>query len=233
MAIGFQWLGHSTFLLDVDGHVVLPDPFLRGNPLAAAAPETLHPELIVVSHGHSDHVSDAVSIARQSNAIIIGNVEVCHWLQSKGAPEVRGMNTGGSASYGFLTARLTVAFHSSSMPDGSYGGSPNGFILTATASGQRMYFAGDTALFSDMELIGDARIDVAFLPIGDYFTMGIADSIRAIRYLRPRFVVPMHYNTFPIIQQDASGWANRVSSETSAVPIVLDPGGRFVVPSPV
>jgi L-ascorbate metabolism protein UlaG (beta-lactamase superfamily) len=132
-----------------------------------------------------------------------------------------------------MTVKLTIAFHSSSLPDGTYGGNPNGLIITAAESGQRLYFAGDTALFMDMELIGDERLDVAFLPIGDYYTMGPADSIRAIKYLRPRFVVPMHYNTFPHITQDASGWASRVASETNAVPIVLDPGGSFTVPSPV
>lgn len=230
MGIQFTWLGHSAFLVHIDGHPVLFDPFLTGNPLAAADPADLQPELIFLSHGHGDHVGDTVDIARNSGATVISNVEIAHWLSKKGAPRTSGQNTGGSANYGFCTAKLTAAFHSSSLPDGSYGGNPNGFLITAQESGQRLYYAGDTALFSDMELIGDERIDVAFLPIGDHFTMGTADSIKAIKFLRPRFVAPMHYNTFPHIMQDAGGWANRVSNETSAVPIVIDPGGSFTLP---
>jgi len=219
--------------MQIDGHSVVFDPFLTGNPLAATTPDALSPELILLSHAHGDHVGDIVAIANHTGAPTVSNVEISNWLHGHGVRDARGQNTGGLGDYGFVTVKLTIAFHSSSFPDGSYGGNPNGFIVTAHESGQRLYFAGDTALFSDMELIGDERIDVAFLPIGDYFTMGPADSIRAIKYIRPRFVVPMHYNTFPPIQQDASGWANRVSNETSAVPIVLDPGGEFAVPSVV
>lgn len=233
MGIKFQWLGHSAFDMHIDGHSVVFDAYLTDNPLAATMPDTLHPELILLSHAHGDHLGDTVDIAIASGAPTVSNVEISNWLRAHGVKNARGQNTGGLADYGFATVKLTLAFHSSAFPDGSNGGNPNGFIVTARESGQRLYFAGDTALFSDMELIGDERIDVAFLPIGDHFTMGPADSIRAIKYIRPRFVVPMHYNTFPPIQQDASGWANRVSNETSAVPIVLDPGGDFMVPSVV
>lgn len=230
MGIRLTWLGHSAFTVELDGHPVLFDPFLTGNPLAAAEPGDLNPELIFLSHGHGDHVGDTVEIATRTGATVITNVEIASWLSAKGVPHASGHNTGGSHNFGFCTAKFTIAFHSSSLPDGTYGGNPNGFLVTANQSGMRLYFAGDTALFSDMELIGDERIDVAFLPIGDYYTMGIADSIKAIRYLRPRYVVPMHYNTVPPIMQDASSWANRVSSETSAMPIVLDPGGSFGLP---
>ncbi|MBE2184441.1 MAG: metal-dependent hydrolase [Anaerolineae bacterium] len=230
MGIKFQWLGHSAFDMHIDGHSVVFDPFLTGNPLAATTPEMLSPELILLSHAHGDHLGDTVAIAQASGAPVVANVEISKWLFEHGVKNAQGQNSGGLGDYGFVTVKLTIAFHSSSFPDGSYGGNPNGFIVTARESGQRLYFAGDTALFSDMALIGDERIDVAFLPIGDYYTMGTADSIRAIKYIRPRFVVPMHYNTAPPISQDASGWANRVSNETSAVPIVLDPGGEFSVP---
>jgi L-ascorbate metabolism protein UlaG (beta-lactamase superfamily) len=230
MGISFRWLGHSAYSMDIDGHEVLFDPFLTNNPLAAADPESLTPELIFLSHGHGDHVGDSVAIAQRTGAPVITNVEIAHWLKGKGVSSAAGYNTGGTGDFGFCTCKFTIAFHSSVLPDGSNGGNPNGFIVTARESGMRLYFAGDTALFSDMELIGDERIDVAFLPIGDHFTMGPADSIKAIKFLRPRFVSPMHYNTFPPIMQDASGWANRVSSDTSAVPIVLDPGGSFNLP---
>ena len=127
-----------------------------------------------------------------------------------------------------MAVKSTFAIHSSSLPDGSYGGLASGFVIS-TRGGQRIYFAGDTALFSDMQLIGDEGIDVALLPIGDYFTMGRADSLKAIRFVRPKVVIPMHYNTFPPIVQDASRWANRVSSETDTQPVVIDPGGSYTL----
>jgi L-ascorbate metabolism protein UlaG (beta-lactamase superfamily) len=230
MAITFTWLGHSAFQIDIDGHKVLVDPFLTGNPLAARKADEVEAEIILLSHAHGDHLGDTVAVAQRTGASVICNAEMSYWIQAKNA-KVHGQNTGGRADYGFMSVKLTIAFHSSSFPDGAYGGNPNGFIITAKESGQKLYFAGDTALFSDMQLIAEEGIDAAFLPIGDYFTMGIDDSIKAIKYLHPRFVVPMHYNTFDVIAQDGGAWANRVSSETSATPIVLDPGGSFTVPN--
>ncbi|MCS7071109.1 MAG: metal-dependent hydrolase [Anaerolinea sp.] len=229
MSVQITWLGHSAFQVNIDGHSVLFDPFLTGNPLAAATADSLNPELIFLSHAHGDHLGDTVAIAQRNGCGVVCNAEMSYWLKAHGVTHVHGQNTGGSADYGFCTAKLTIAFHSSSFPDGAYGGEPNGLIVTAKASRKRLYFAGDTALFSDMQLIGEERIDLAFLPIGDYFTMGIADSIRAIKYIQPRYVMPMHYNTFDLIAQNAVEWANRVSSETSAQPIVLDPGGSFTL----
>lgn len=227
MAIKITWLSHSAFALDIDGHPVLLDPFITGNPLAAAELDDLAAEYILISHGHGDHVGDAVEIARRVGAATISNVEIAHWLKRKGVANTHGQNTGGCNDYGFMTVKLTQAFHSSSLPDGSYGGMPNGFIITG--GGYRLYFAGDTALFGDMALYGDEGIDLAILPIGDYFTMGVDDAVRAVKLIRPRLALPMHYNTFPPIQQNASYWANRVSSETDAQPIVLDPGQSYVL----
>jgi L-ascorbate metabolism protein UlaG (beta-lactamase superfamily) len=153
-------------------------------------------------------------------------VEIAHWADRQGVSRTHGQNTGGGFDHGFVHAKQTIAFHSSSFSDGTYGGDPNGFIFT-TKSGQRIYFAGDTALFSDMQLIGDANIDIAFLPIGDNFTMGPDDAVQAIKYIHPKLVVPMHYNTFPLIAVDVVGWARRVNNETGAQPVVLDPGGSF------
>ncbi|MBE2271171.1 MAG: metal-dependent hydrolase [Anaerolinea sp.] len=228
MAIRITWLGHSAFALDIDGHPILIDPFVTGNPLAPFPVADLKAEFILVSHGHGDHVGDAVELANRTGAATISNVEISAWLRNKGVETAHGQNSGGSCDYGgFMRVKLTQAFHSSSLPDGSYGGMPNGFVISA--AGQHLYFAGDTALFSDMSLIGDEGIDVAFLPIGDYFTMGVADSLRAINFIRPRFVLPMHYNTIPQIAADVSMWGNRVSSETGAQPIVLDPGGSYTL----
>ena len=225
MAIKITWLAHSAFALEIDGHSILIDPFVTGNPLAPYPVDDLYPEYILVSHGHGDHVGDTVDIVARTGAATISNVEISGWLRHHGVKNAHGQNTGGCADYGFMTVKFTQAFHSSSLPDGSYGGMPNGFIITG--GGYRLYFAGDTALFGDMALSGDEGIDLAFLPIGDYFTMGVDDAVRAVTLIRPRLVLPMHYNTFPPIQQQAGIWANRVSSETDAQPIVLDPGQSY------
>lgn len=225
MSVRFTWLGHSAFAFEFDGHKALLDPFLTGNPLAAANADAVEAEIIFLTHAHGDHTSDAVAIAKRTGARIVSNFEIATWAENQGV-ESHPMNTGGGYDFGFVHARQTIAFHSSSFPDGRYGGSPNGFVFT-TKSGQRVYFAGDTALFSDMKLIGEAGIDIAFLPVGDNYTMGPEDSLKAIKLIQPKLVVPMHYNTFPLIMIDVSGWANRVSSETDAQPIVLDPGGSY------
>ncbi len=227
MGISFTWLGHSAFAVNMDGHPVLFDPFLTNNPLAAASAEEVSAEIIFLSHAHGDHLGDTVKIAQRTGARVVANFEIANWVAKQGVKDTHGQNPGGSFDHGFVIAKWTVAFHSSSFPDGTYGGQPNGFVLTSKASGQRLYFAGDTALFSDMKLIGDMGLDAAFLPIGDNFTMGPDDSLQAIRLLRPRIVVPMHYKTWPLIDQDAGTWANRVSSETDAQPIVLDPGQTY------
>ncbi len=226
MSVTFTWLGHSAFLFEVDGHRMLLDPFLTGNPLAARTPSEIACEIIFLTHAHGDHIGDAVPIAIRNDAKVVSNVEIAQWAAGQGVNRTHGQNTGGGFDHGFVHAKQTIAFHSSSFPDGSYGGSPNGFIFT-TKSGQRIYFAGDTALFSDMQLIGDANIDIAFLPIGDNYTMGPDDAIQATKYIHPKLVVPMHYNTFPLIAVDVAGWAQRVNNETGAQPVVLDPGGSF------
>lgn len=225
MSIAFTWLGHSAFALDIDGHKILFDPFLTGNPLASTTPDHADAEIIFLSHAHGDHLGDTIDIARRTGARVVSNAEIAGWAQKQGI-EAHGQNTGGGFDHGFVHAKQTIAFHSSSFPDGSYGGSPNGFVLTSK-NRQRIYFAGDTALFSDMQLIGEAGIDIAFLPIGDNFTMGPDDALQAVKLIRPKFVVPMHYNTFPVIAVDAAGWAQRVNNETGAQPIVLDPGGSY------
>ncbi|MDZ4672374.1 MAG: metal-dependent hydrolase [Phototrophicales bacterium] len=227
MSLSFTWLGHSTFRFDIDGHIVLIDPFLTGNPLAPIRPDEIHPELILVSHGHGDHIGDAVEIAKRSGAPVVTNVEIAKWLRNEGVATTVGMNIGGTYSGEFCSVKLTIANHSSSLPDGSYGGNPLGFVIKT--ANHTVYYAGDTAPFAEMAWIGDMGIDVAFLPIGDVYTMGVEDSLKAIELIRPRFVVPMHYATFPGIMQDGGAWANMVNSTTGATPIVLDPGGKYTV----
>ncbi len=227
MSVTFKWLGHSAFAIAVGDNLALVDPFLTGNPLAAVDPNSLNPQVILVTHAHGDHVGDTIDIARRSGAVVVCNFEMGDWFLKKGVENVFQGNPGGTYRGDFLAAKWTIAFHSSSFPDGTYGGQPNGFIVTAR--GQKLYFAGDTCLFGDMELIGDEGIDVAFLPIGDVFTMGVEDSIRAIQLIRARYVVPIHYNTFPPIVQDVAEWAEMVNRQTNAQPIVLDPGGEYTV----
>ena len=229
MAARVRWLGHSCLLVDSDGQHALIDPFLTGNPRAAAGADEVPADLILVSHGHEDHVGDALAIARRTGAPVVTNYELGSWFEGQGIKDVFGMQHGGGKQVSpTFHVRLTVAFHGSTLPGGGYGGNPCGFLITC-ADGTRIYDAADTALFGDMKLIGDAGIDLAILPIGDYFTMGPADSIRAVEFLRPRSVLPIHYGTFPPIEQDVHAWAARVEAETSARPVVLEPGGWFEV----
>lgn len=227
MTVSFKWLGHSAFSLDIGGHSALIDPFLSGNPLSAGDAATIPAEVILLTHAHGDHVGDTIDIAKRTGAIVVCNFEMGNWFSSKGIENVFQCNPGGTYRGDFLNAKWTIAFHSSSFPDGSYGGQPNGLIITA--EGKKLYHAGDTCLFSDMKLIGDEGLDVAFLPIGDVFTMGPEESIKAVQLLRPRYVMPIHYNTFPPIVQDVVQWAEMVNRETDAQPIVLDPGGTFTL----
>jgi L-ascorbate metabolism protein UlaG (beta-lactamase superfamily) len=227
MTIKVTWLSHSGFLLDIDGVAVLIDPFLTGNPLAAANPDEILADFILLTHGHGDHLGDTVQIAKRTNAQVIGTWEIGEWLLRQGVTNVHQQNTGGGMQHPFGHVKLVKADHSSSFPDGSYAGQACGIVLTA--DNKRLYFAGDTALFSDMRLIGEMGIDVAFLPIGDNFTMGPEDSLRAIEWIAPGAVFPIHYNTFDVIYQDVAAWAQRVHNETKARAIVVDPGSSFSI----
>ena len=227
MAIQIKWLGHAGFALDIDGHQVLIDPFLSGNPLAPIGADTIPADFILLSHGHGDHVSDTPAIARRTGATVVANVEIGTWLQDKhGLEKVYAINTGGGVQLPFGRVELTIAHHSSSLPDGSYGGMPNGILIFAS-DGKTIYHAGDTTVFAEMQWIGEAGIDVAMLPIGDYYTMGPAGALRAVGLIRPKIVIPMHYNTFDVIAQDAEAWAERVAKETDAKPVVLKPGDIY------
>lgn len=229
MTIQITWLSHSAFHLAIEGHKILIDPFLTGNPLAVASADEIEADFILLSHAHGDHVGDTVTIAKRTGATVVANNETGLWLRNKhGVENVHTLNTGGGVQLPFGRVELTIAYHSSSLPDGSYGGQPNG-ILIFTNEGKNLYHAGDTTVFLDMQLIGEHGIDLAMLPIGDYFTMGPDGSLKAIELIKPKAVIPMHYNTFDPIAQDAGAWAMRVQNETPAKPVVLDPGGSFQV----
>jgi L-ascorbate metabolism protein UlaG (beta-lactamase superfamily) len=222
------WLGHACWSIRTAKHSILLDPFLTGSPVAPVKAEQVDADFILVSHGHGDHVGDAAAIARRTGAKVISNYEIAEWLRTQhGVADTLGMNLGGGVDLPFGRLTMTVAHHSSALPDGSYGGNPCGFVLSV--DGQRVYFACDTALFGDMRLIGRAGLEAAVLPIGDLFTMGPDDALEAVKLLGAKRVVPSHFNTWPPIAQDAHAWAERVRQETSSSPIVPVIGEPFVL----
>lgn len=220
------WLGHGSWLIETGSHRILLDPFLSDNPVATLGPDDFDEiSHILVSHGHFDHVADVAPIAKRCGATVVTNFEVGQWLQKEhGVEGAIGMNLGGGVDLPWGRVMLTEAIHSSSLPDGSYGGTAGGFVLYV--EGKRVYFACDTAFFSDMKLFAH-QVDVAVLPIGDLFTMGPDESLRAIELIEPKHVLPAHYNTWPPIAQDADAWAERVKAETSAQPHVLAVGASW------
>jgi L-ascorbate metabolism protein UlaG (beta-lactamase superfamily) len=229
MSTTITWLGHNAWAIASGNTTILVDPFLNDSPTSPVKADDVNADYILLSHGHADHVGDTIAIAKRTGATVFCNFEVGEWLKKKDVAKdkVIGMNPGGGIAQPFGHVKFTIAHHSSSMPNGTYGGVPGGFVVTL--GDQRLYFACDTALFLDMKQIGTVGLDVAVLPIGDLFTMGPEDSIEAIKLLNPKRVAPCHYNTWPPIAQDAAAWARQVRSQTSAEPIVLEPGGKFTL----
>lgn len=228
MSFELTWLGHGTWSMLIGDSRVLLDPFLDDNPSSPVKAADVEADFILVSHGHSDHIADTAAVAKRTGASVIAMVEVAGWLKSQQQVEnTTGMNLGGGLDLPFGRVTMTLAHHSSSLPDGSYGGTPAGFLIEA--DGKRVYFACDTALFGDMELIGRHGIDLAVLPIGDFYTMGPDDAVEAVKLIKPKRVAAAHYNTWPPIEQDVEAWAKKVSSQTDAQPVVLVPGGQITV----
>lgn len=222
MGVKVTWFGHAALGLETGGYRLLVDPFLSGNPAASASPEGVSADFVLITHGHGDHVGDAVEIAKRSNAMVISNFEICNWIAKQGV-KTHAQHLGGGFHHPFGYLKLTLALHGSALPDGSYGGNPAGFLLT-TSEGQKIYMAGDTGLFGDMRLIGEEGIDLAVLPIGDNYTMGPADALRAVKLITPKHVLPIHYDTFPLIAQDVQRWAQQVEQETGSKVHILKPG---------
>ncbi len=227
MATELTWLGHGSWLIAAGGHHIVLDPFLTDSPTASMKADEVPADFILASHGHFDHVTDVERIAKRTGATLISCFEVCQWFTKRGVDKNHPMNIGGSFPFPFGRVKMTIAQHTSTMPDGSNGGAAAGFVVSFPEG--NVYFACDTGLFYDMKLIGAAGIALAVLPIGDNFTMGPEDALEAVKLIEPKRVVPVHRGTWPLIEQDAKGWAERVRRETQAEPIVIEPGEKIAL----
>jgi L-ascorbate metabolism protein UlaG (beta-lactamase superfamily) len=221
-----RYFGHSACEVVHGDTNLLIDPFLTGNPLSPVSQDTLNPTAILITHAHNDHMGDSLRIAKNTGAQIVAIHEIATWFSQHSLP-AHGMSIGGGFHFPWGWVKMTPAWHGSTYLDEQDNfctlGTPGGFLLKLGSS--TLYHAGDTALFSDMALIGRRHpIDLALLPIGDNYTMGPDDAVEAAKLLNAKVVVPIHYNTFPVIQQDPHGYACRVKSETSSDCLVLEPG---------
>jgi len=228
MSLKLTWYGHAALGLETGGLHILVDPYFTDNPASTTSADKVSADFILVSHGHGDHLGDTAAISERTGALAISTGEVARWLNTHHKTKTAAMQIGGGRKYPFGYLKLTPAVHSSTMPDGVYGGNPAGFLLTTT-EGLKVYIAGDTGLFGDMRLIGEEGIDLAVLPIGDNYTMGPDDALRAVKMLQPRHVIPIHYSTWEMIAQDAGAWCTRVEAETPAKAHWIKPGESFVL----
>ncbi|GAA5416343.1 UPF0173 metal-dependent hydrolase SA1529 [Paraliobacillus ryukyuensis] len=218
--------GQSVVQIKTETHTILIDPFITGHERCDLDVDEVNPDVILLTHGHNDHVGDTIPIAKRTNALVVAPNELAQYLESRGL-QTHPLHIGGAHTFDFGTVKLTQAFHGSMFYDeegnGIYSGMPAGILFKA--EGKTIYHAGDTGLFSDMKMIGEMNdIDVAFLPIGDNFTMGPEDALIAAKWIDASYVVPVHYNTFPLIEQDGKAFAANV---TPGKGIALEPGESF------
>lgn len=216
--------GHSFLDIKHDNHVIYIDPFIEGNPVSDIKIKDAKCDFIILTHGHADHFGSTVELAKGKNVKVIATAELSYYLESKDI-STHAMNLGGAYNFPFGRVKLTLAHHSSSTPDGTYAGDPAGIILHL--GNKTVFHAGDTALFYDMKLIGETnKIDYAFLPIGDNFTMGIDDAVKAAEFLKAETVIPVHYNTFDVIKADENEFKRKIESIGKKC-IIMNPGDEL------
>jgi L-ascorbate metabolism protein UlaG (beta-lactamase superfamily) len=213
-----EFIGHSCFLLQEGDYKVLIDPFITGNPLVKTTAEEMSPTHILLTHGHGDHIGDTVSISKRTGAQVISVVEIAEQILGPEGLNVSPGNIGGKQKTDFGSVKLVQAVHGS----GVNGGLACGFIIEI--GNKKIYYAGDTALMSEMSFFGSEGLDYALLPIGDHFTMGPEDACTAAKLLESEYVIPMHYNTMPLIEQDPNQFKEMVESKTNSKVIVMNPG---------
>lgn len=230
--VTINYIGHSAFTVKNGDQLIAIDPFITGNPSAKIEASDISPDLIFLTHAHNDHVGDTIELSKRTGAIVISTFELGELLESRGANAVP-MNHGGTYRFDGGSVKLVPAWHTSSWTDEGgtvlAPGVPAGLVVRVGEGRDQktIYFAGDTCLFMDMQLIGDEELDVAVLPIGDHFTMGPDDAVKAVKYLRPKHVIPCHCNTFPPIEQDMEAFGKNVREQTQASCVVLQPGERW------
>ncbi|MBE0646098.1 MAG: metal-dependent hydrolase [Bacteroidetes bacterium] len=198
--LNLTYLSHSSFILDDGTHRLIIDPFITGNPTCPVSVDEIEAQYIVLTHAHGDHLGDGLELAKKHGALVIAVNELANYVASKGA-KAHNMHIGGARTFPFGRLKFTIAHHGSSSPEGQYMGEPAGVVITM--GGKTVYHTGDTGLFLDMQLIGQRdAIDCMLAPIGDNFTMGVDDAVKATEFVRPGLAIPMHYNTFPVIEAD-------------------------------
>jgi len=224
------WFGHSAFQIQTEAATLLLDPFISGNPKAEGVIDAgqLEPDVILLTHAHGDHWGDTADLVERTGALVVADYEVTEYVKRTCSHEnVFGMNTGGSTDFEWGRLTMTHALHSSSFPDGTYGGVAHGFILES--GGKTLYAMGDTSPFSEMSWLGqDFRIDATLIPVGDCFTMGPVSSIRAAGLVRAGMYIPVHYDTFPSIEVDIKGWAQMMADADHKTRI-MTPGETLVL----
>lgn len=205
------YLSHSAWLIKNDSYTIAVDPFLEGNPLAPVKSTDIKADFVVVTHAHGDHLGDSVPIAKANNGVIITNFEIANYCTEQGVT-AHPLHIGGGHDFPFGRVKLVPAWHGSSFPDGSYGGTPAGALITI--DGKTIYHSGDTGIFLDMQLIGEMNpVDIFLVNIGDNFTMGIDDAVKAVEFVKPKLAIPMHYNTFEVINAEPDEFVKKVKDK--------------------
>lgn len=219
--------GHSAFQIECENWNILIDPFITGNPVATVDAESLEPTHIILTHGHGDHLGDTIEIAKRTGAMVITTFEVANYLKDRGLENIADLGIGGGRNFDFGRVKCTIAHHGSAAPDGTYMGAAAGALIFI--GGRTLYHSGDTALTMDMKLLGEMySIDVAMLPIGDNYTMDVTDAVKAVEFVDPKIAIPMHYDTFPVVQADPEKFREGVEAQGKQA-VILKPGEDFVL----